>query len=181
MRIPPRPSPDWSFNPPPGWPIPPPGWTPTETWSGPEPHWPAAPPYWSWWIRQQPWSVPPASGQARSSAMWAHLGALLMDVAGLVTCGVTSLLIWIPPLVILNGAAGADPFVRHQARQSLNFAFTELIASFALLFLVLVTGGLAIVLALAMWVVFIVFRIMAATAANRGEPYRYPLAIPFLA
>jgi uncharacterized Tic20 family protein len=33
---------------------------------------------------------------------------------------------------------------------------------------------------LAVWVLSIVFAIMAAMAANRGEYYKYPLAITFV-
>ncbi|PZG16617.1 DUF4870 domain-containing protein, partial [Nonomuraea aridisoli] len=124
------------------------------------------------------------SDHARSTAMWTHLGALLLDVGGLLTCGVSSLLLWIPPLVILNGPSGADPFVRRHARQSLNLAFTELIAAAVIAMAVSTTGGigvlLAIPLALVIWIAATVFRILAATTANRGLPYHCPVAIPFL-
>ncbi|TDD45811.1 DUF4870 domain-containing protein [Nonomuraea terrae] len=116
--------------------------------------------------------------------MWTHLGALLLDVGGLLTCGISSLLLWIPPLVILNGPSGTDPFVRRHARQSLNFAFTELITAAVLVMVVYTTGGLgallAIPLALVIWIAAIVFRILATTTATRGTPYDYPVSIPFL-
>ncbi|MEV7806977.1 DUF4870 domain-containing protein [Microbispora sp. NPDC088329] len=125
------------------------------------------------------WTAPPLP-DPRRTAMWAHLGALLMDLGGLLTCGITSLLLWIPPLVIHNGRSAGDPFVRRHARQALNFAFTELLAVLVLLVLFAVAAPLAVPLTLAVCVTTVVLRIIAATAANRGEPYVYPLAIPFL-
>jgi uncharacterized protein len=103
-----------------------------------------------------------------------------MDVGGLLTCGVTSLLMWVPPLVIHNGQNAADPFVRHHARQALNFAFTELVASVVLILLIGMAGVLGLLLTLVAFVLTIVLRILAASAASRGELYVYPLAIPFL-
>ena len=54
------------------------------------------------------------------------------------------------------------PLVRQHSATALNFQLTVLIAY------------------LAVWVYSIVFAIIAAVAANKGEGYKYPLAIPFI-
>lgn len=70
------------------------------------------------------------------------------------------------------------PFIREHTRVALNFQLTMLIASFVGGLLSIVGIGLLIVGAV--WVVNIVFSIIAALAANRGEYYRYPLSIEFI-
>ncbi|MFC0860854.1 DUF4870 domain-containing protein [Sphaerimonospora cavernae] len=112
--------------------------------------------------------------------MWAHLGALLLNIGGLVTCGISSLLLWLPPLVIYNSERGRDPFVRQHAKEALNFALTELVVSLLLLVPMMVVGVLVLLVALPIFIVAIIFRAMAATAANRGDWYRYPISIPFI-
>jgi uncharacterized Tic20 family protein len=69
-------------------------------------------------------------------------------------------------------------FVGENARNALNFQLTVLIgyAASVVLMLVLI-GFLTYPL---VWVLSIVLSILAAVAANRGEVYRYPLAIAFI-
>lgn len=70
------------------------------------------------------------------------------------------------------------PFVRAHTATALNFQLTLLIVEIVGWILTIVLIGLVIV-GLA-YVVRIVFSILAAIAANKGEWYRYPLSITFV-
>ncbi len=85
---------------------------------------------------------------------------------------------WLAPLIAYLVLKERGAFVRAHTATALNFQLTLLIAyvvgyitSFFLIgFLIL----------LAAWVLAIVFGIMAAIAANKGEFYTYPLSIKFV-
>ncbi len=82
------------------------------------------------------------------------------------------------PALIVYLLKPNDPFVRHHAAQALNFEITLIIAYTAATVLIIVLIGL--LLFPIVFVVSLVFHIAAAVAANRGEWYRYPIAIPLL-
>ena len=76
------------------------------------------------------------------------------------------------PLVIYLIYKDRDPFIRRHAAQAMNFQIIVaivLVVSVPLAFVIigLFTGAAAIV-------AFYVFSILAAVAANKGEPYDYP-------
>lgn len=82
---------------------------------------------------------------------------------------------WIGPLVMYLIAKPEDTYAKHHAAESLNFQLTMTIAyvvSFVLMFVLIgfLTG-------LVVWILSLVFPIIAAVAASRGEWYRYPLNI----
>ncbi|AZM48013.1 hypothetical protein DMB38_21480 [Streptomyces sp. WAC 06738] len=60
------------------------------------------------------------------SAMWAHLSALLIFIAGTGACCIGFLVAWIGPLNI-RGKSG-DPFVRHHGTEGLNWGITQIVA-----------------------------------------------------
>jgi uncharacterized Tic20 family protein len=70
------------------------------------------------------------------------------------------------------------PFVRQHTASALNFHLTMLIAYVAGIVLLFAIVGIFVLLAVG--VVQIVFTIMAAVAANKGEYYTYPLSITFV-
>jgi hypothetical protein len=70
------------------------------------------------------------------------------------------------------------PFIRHHTATALNFQITLLIAYIVGSILIIVVVGLLILLAA--WILAIVFGIMAAIAANKGQMYTYPLTIKFV-
>ena len=70
------------------------------------------------------------------------------------------------------------PFIRAHAATALNFQLTLLISYIVGGVLTIVVVGFLILAAA--WVLAIVFGIMAALAANRGEYYTYPLSIKFV-
>jgi uncharacterized Tic20 family protein len=70
------------------------------------------------------------------------------------------------------------PFVRGHTATALNFQLTMLIAGAIGWVTSIVFIGFFILLAVS--VLILVFSIIAALAANRGEAYTYPLSITFL-
>jgi hypothetical protein len=99
--------------------------------------------------------------------MW----AILTHVGGI-------FLHWLAPLITFLIFKERGPFVRWHTRQALNFQLTLLLAYIAGIVLAIVFVGFFVILAA--YVLNIVFGILAAVAANRGEFYRYPIAIEFV-
>jgi uncharacterized Tic20 family protein len=87
---------------------------------------------------------------------------------------------FIPALVGYLVLKDRGAFIRAHSLTALNFQLTMLIASIAVSILTVVTFGLASILYLALLVVVVIFSIIAAIAANKGEQYRYPLTIQFI-
>jgi uncharacterized Tic20 family protein len=85
---------------------------------------------------------------------------------------------WLLPLITYLVLKDRGPFVRWHTRQALNFQLTLLLAYLAGGVLALVFVGFFVLLAA--FVVNVVFGILAAMAANRGEFYRIPVAIEFV-
>lgn len=82
------------------------------------------------------------------------------------------------PLVIYLVKKDTSPFVRHHAAEALNFHITMTIASFVAALLLFVLIGFVLLPALVIFVIIVT--VLAAVAAGKGEPYRYPLSIRFL-
>jgi uncharacterized Tic20 family protein len=100
-----------------------------------------------------------------------RLWATLIHVGGI-------LIGFISPLIGYLVLKDRSEFVKEHSRQALNFQITVAIAYVVGALLTLVLIGVFIMMAA--WVVNIVFSILAAVAANRGELYRYPLTIQFI-
>lgn len=85
---------------------------------------------------------------------------------------------FIPALIGYLILKDRGPFIRQHTATALNFQLTVLIAYIIswILFIVVIGG----ILWLVVWVLNIVFSILAAVAANKGLPYKYPLSIPFV-
>jgi uncharacterized protein len=110
---------------------------------------------------------PPQPMSPEDQRLWAtltHIGAIFF-----------SLLVPIIAYLVLRDRGN---FVREHTRQALNFHITAAIAGFVSSLLTIVLIGF--VLLPIIGVLVIVFSIMAAVAANRGQFYRYPLAIEFV-
>jgi uncharacterized Tic20 family protein len=104
---------------------------------------------------------PAGSGEDRNLAMLAH-------ILGIVTG-------WLGPLIIYLVAGPDKPFAKKQGAEALNFQITVLIAYIASWVLMFVMIGF--VLFPVVWIVSLIFSIMAAVAVNKGEDYRYPIAL----
>lgn len=81
------------------------------------------------------------------------------------------------PLIMWLIKRNESEFIDHHGKEAMNFALTMLIAVIVSFVLVFVLIGFFLLLALS--VIGILFPILAAVAANRGERYRYPVAIRF--
>lgn len=106
--------------------------------------------------------VPPTYAGDTSVAAMAHWLPILIGFWG--------------PLIIMLTTGSRDRYVRENAVESLNFSLTLLIVYLV----AAVLGMFCFVAWLAVLVVPIgalVVHIMAATAASRGEQYRYPVNI----
>jgi uncharacterized Tic20 family protein len=97
------------------------------------------------------------SKEERQMGMFCHLGGIIGG--------------FILPLIIWLTKKEESEFIDDQGKEALNFQITILIANLGL---GLITCGLAIFVMVPLG---IVFSIMGATAANRGEYYRYPMNI----
>ncbi|MCR6690406.1 DUF4870 domain-containing protein [Cellulomonas sp.] len=123
------------------------------------------------------WSAPPPSAQPYAAAApplrpdeektWALLAHLLPFVAG-----------FLAPLIIWLVFKGRGAYLEHQAKESLNFQITLLIAYVVGGILMFVLIGIVVIFAAA--IAQIVFQIMAAIAASKFEWYRYPASIRFI-
>jgi uncharacterized Tic20 family protein len=110
-----------------------------------------------------------------------RLWATLIHVGGI-------LIGFISPLIGYLVLKDRSTFVREHSATALNFQITLAIvhaANFILgLILTIVTLGLwgivQLLIFFAILIVNVVFSIIAAMAANKGELYRYPLAIQFV-
>jgi uncharacterized protein len=113
----------------------------------------------------------PAMRPAQFSPADERMWATLIHVGGI--------FFWIlPALIGYLTLKDKGPFIRHHTATALNFHVTMTIAYIA--------GGLLTVVAIGaliiplVWILTIIFGIMAAIAASRGEYYTYPLAITFV-
>lgn len=83
------------------------------------------------------------------------------------------------PLAVWLIKRDVYPFVNDQGKEALNFNISVLI--YAVVGVILIFAFLiGIPLLIALGIFWLVVTIMGAIAANRGEPYRYPLSIRFV-
>lgn len=85
---------------------------------------------------------------------------------------------FLAPLVIWQCFANRGAYLEEQAKESLNFQLTLLIA--VVVGIATAIFGIGIVILIAASIIELVFCIMAALAASRYEHYRYPLSIRFV-
>ena len=107
---------------------------------------------------------PQVSSDERTMAILAHLLGIFFS--------------FVAPLVIWLIKKDESEFVDYHGKEALNFQLTMLIVYVVGAILSTIRVGLCITLAV--WVVIIIFSIMAAVAANKGEYYRYPISIRFI-
>ena len=99
--------------------------------------------------------------------LWAtliHVGGILFE--------------FLPALIGYLVLKDRGPFIRAHAATALNFQITLVIAYVISGVLTLALVGF--LLLPAVWVLSVVFSIIAALAANKGEYYTYPLSIKFV-
>ena len=85
---------------------------------------------------------------------------------------------FVPALIGYLILKDRGPFIREHTATALNFQITMAIAY--VVSIVPRVPHRGHLLLIAVWVVTIIFSIMAAVKANQGQPYTYPLAIKFV-
>ena len=107
---------------------------------------------------QQPAPMSPTDERLWSTLV--HVGGIFFHV--------------LPALIGYLVLKDRGPFVREHTRTALNFQIT-LIFAYVLGGILLIVG-VGILIIIAAVILNVVFSILAAIAANNGQPYRYPIA-----
>lgn len=97
----------------------------------------------------------------RTWATLAHVGGIFLEL--------------IAPLIVWLIFKDRGRFVDEQAKEALNFRITVAIGYFV--GIVLTAIGIGAIIISGVWLLALVFSIMAAVATNKGQPYRYPLTL----
>jgi len=136
----------------------PPGWYPTS---------PGIQGYWDgvkWTGDVAPLPSRTAAGDDKNMAILVHIFGLFTSFLG--------------PLVVYLVKRDDSPFIAHHSVEALNFQISLMIfylGSFVLMFVLI--GFLTF---LATLVISVVFPIVGAVAASRGDSFRYPISIRFV-
>ncbi|RKR73898.1 DUF4870 domain-containing protein [Frondihabitans australicus] len=85
---------------------------------------------------------------------------------------------FVPSLIGYLILRDRGPFIREHTRVALNFQLTMLIGYIVGGILTVIFIGALVIFAVG--IVIIIFSIIAAIAANRGQYYKYPLSIEFI-
>lgn len=116
---------------------------------------------------QNPYEQPSAALSPSDEKLWAtlvHIGGIFFS--------------FLPALIGYLVLKDKGPFVRAHTATALNFQITMTIALIVGSVLTLLIIGIFIIMAV--YVLIIVFSIIAAVKANQGEAYTYPLSIKFV-
>jgi len=116
---------------------------------------------------QQPYGGQQPQLSPADEKLWAtliHVGGILFS--------------FIPALVGYLVLKDRGPFIRSHTATALNLQITLAIAYVVGIILSIV--GIGVLIFFAVWVLNIVFSIIAAVRANQGAFYTYPIAIRFL-
>lgn len=118
-----------------------------------------------------PYTPPPQASYEGSSSEDRTL-ALLTHLSGILFGFIVPLVMW-----LVHKDRADKAFLNDQSKEALNFNITLLIIYAGLFVLTVITLGLASPLYFLVWVVSIVFFVIAGMKANNGEQYRYPFAL----
>lgn len=105
--------------------------------------------------------IAPANADEKNIAVVTHITGIFFSI--------------FPGLIVWLLKKDESPYISEQAREALNFQITLLIAYLIAGVLVFVLIGF--LLFFLVWLANIVFSIMAAVAASKGENYRYPISL----
>lgn len=101
------------------------------------------------------------SSDDKNIVVLTHLGGILFS--------------FLPGLIVWLLKKDDSAYIGENAREALNFQITLMIAYFISWILAFILIGFVLIGVL--WLANIIFSIMAAVAASKGESYRYPLAL----
>lgn len=114
-------------------------------------------------------STPPTPMSPADEKLW----ATLIHVGGIIFS-------FLPALIGYLVLRDRGPFIRAHTATALNFQISIYIYGAVLVPISIVTLGIGSILYAPLAIVALVFMILAALAANRGEGYAYPLTIKFV-
>lgn len=156
------PPPTSAATPPP--PPPPPGaYPPPAGYYPPAPGYSPAAPAGAYGTPTEPGQLPMPVNEERMWAMLSHLSFFVLAIIG--------------PLVVMLTLGKRSAYVKDQATEALNFQITFMIAFIVTMVLAFVTLGILFFLPFAVWIVGVIFAILAAVKGYAGEWYRYPMNI----
>ena len=119
---------------------------------------------------QNPYQSTPATPMSPSDEkLWAtliHVGGILFS--------------FLPALIGYLVLRDRGPFIRAHTATALNFQISLYIYAAVLVPITIITIGIGGILYAPLTIVALVFMILAALAANRGQGYTYPLTIKFV-
>jgi uncharacterized protein len=119
-----------------------------------------------------PGNIPaPAATPTESERTWGmlgHLSALLGLALPCLGCVLGPFAVWL-------ARRDQSAFVAEHAREALNFNITVVIAAVGCALLMMVFVGF--ILGTALFIVWLVFTLIAAIKASQGETYRYPFSL----
>jgi len=115
-------------------------------------------------------SIPGAGPEQPGVASDDKTMALLCHLLGIFTWFLGALIIWLIK-------KDQSRFIDHHGKEALNFQITVGIAYIAAGVITCLTLGIGSPLTAIVWVVNLVFCILATVAANNGQLYRYPISI----
>jgi len=122
-------------------------------------------------MSQTPPPTNPYQTAAQLSPSDEKLWSVLVHVLGI-------FFLFVPSLIGYLVLKDRGPFVRQHTAAALNFQLTMLIAYAVGTITSVILIGIFILLAV--FVLEVVFSILAAVAANNGQTYKYPLTIQFI-
>jgi uncharacterized Tic20 family protein len=105
--------------------------------------------------------IAPANADEKNIAVVTHITGIFFSI--------------FPGLIVWLLKKDESPYISEQAREALNFQITLLIAYLVAGVLVFILIGFLLIFLV--WLANIIFSILAAVAASKGENYRYPLSL----
>lgn len=114
-------------------------------------------------------ATPPPAPTAGSSSDDRNV-ALITHLSGIVLGFIVPLIVW-----LMHKDRSDKAYLNAQAKEALNFQITILIGYVICWILMFILIGA--LLGFLLWIVNIVFCILAAVATSKGENYRYPFAL----
>jgi len=129
---------------------------------------------------ENPYITPPQPVTPENERLGSTLTHLSWIAIGLISGSTLSAFGFVVPLVVLLTLGKRGPFIRAHAIAALNLQISIVIYSLVIVVVGFLTLGFGFVLFIPLAIVAIIFSILAAVAANRGEYYTYPLTIAFV-
>lgn len=121
---------------------------------------------------------PHAQEWERTYAMWTHLAGLFGGIAAAASAGISLPLSLVIVLILWLVKRDQSPFIDDHGKEAVNFQISLLLYAIVLVPIAgVITCGLGFLLIIPVALLAIIGGILAATAANRGEYYRYPATI----